>query len=177
MDRGLLGQIVTPATGNRLKPGRAWCADNAAFSGRYPGDDAYLAWLAARLPSVGDCAVAVAPDIPLDAAATLALSAPMLPRIRALSYPVALCAQDGLEQLDVPWRDFDVLFIAGSTQWKLSAAAAALARDRADAEGWRGEAEGIDLTLTFQRHKRDGARRLSRREPINLGLPRVGGGG
>lgn len=120
MDCGDLGQIVTPATGNRLEPGRAWCADNAAFSGGYPGDDAYLAWLKVRAHMAADCAFAVAPDVPFDAAATLALSAPMLPKIRALGYPVALCAQDGLEHLDVPWGDFDVLFIAGSTEWKLS---------------------------------------------------------
>lgn len=129
MDCGLLGQIVTPATGNRLEPGRTWCADNAAFSGGYPGDDAYLAWLAARARLAADCVFAVAPDVPFDAAATLKLSALMLPRIRALGYPVALCAQDGLEDLDVPWDDFDVLFIAGSTEWKLSTAAALIARE------------------------------------------------
>ena len=38
-----------------------------------------------------------------DAAATLTRSAPMLPRIRALGYPAALVAQDGLEHLAVPW--------------------------------------------------------------------------
>lgn len=129
MDCGLLGQIVTPATGNRLEPGRRWCADNAAFTGGYPGDDAYLAWLTDRLPMVAECAFAVAPDVPFGAAATLKLSAPMLPRIRALGYPVALCAQDGLEDLTVPWDDFDVLFIAGSTDWKLSPAAALIARE------------------------------------------------
>lgn len=127
MSQGLLGQIVTPAAGNRLESGRRWCADNAAFSGGYPGDDAYLAWLEARAPMAGDCAFAVAPDVPFDAAATLALSAPMLPRIRALGYQVALCAQDGLEHLTVPWGDFDVLFLAGSTEWKLSKAARDLA--------------------------------------------------
>lgn len=127
MDSGLLGQIVTPAAGNRLGPGRRWCADNAAFTGGYPGDDAYLAWLTVRRHLAGDCGFAVAPDVPFDAAATLALSAPMLPRIRALGYPAALCAQDGLEHLDVPWDAFDVLFLAGSTEWKLSKAARDLA--------------------------------------------------
>jgi hypothetical protein len=123
MDTGLLGQIVTPAAGNRLGAGRAWCADNAAFTGGYPGDDAYLAWLSERASAAADCRFAVAPDVPFDAAATLKLSGPMLPRIRALGYPAALCAQDGLEDLTVPWDDFDVLFIAGSTAWKLSKAA------------------------------------------------------
>lgn len=57
---------------------------------------------------------------------TLARSAPHLPAIRTLGYPAALVAQDGLEHLDVPWDDFDALFIGGSTEWKLGKAAARL---------------------------------------------------
>ena len=136
MDCGLIGQIVTPVAGNRLETGRVWCADNAAFTGGYPGDDAYLRWLGARAHLAADCRFAVAPDVPFDAAATLALSAPMLPRIRALGYPVALCAQDGLEHLDVPWDDFDVLFIAGSTEWKVSAAASVLVMQAKERGKW-----------------------------------------
>jgi len=126
MNQGLLGQIVTPAAGNRLEAGREWCADNAVFAGRYPGDEAYLAWLADRHEHAALCRFAVAPDVVGDAAATLALSAPMLPRIRALGYPAALVAQNGLEDLDVPWDSFDVLFIGGDTGWKLGPAARAL---------------------------------------------------
>jgi hypothetical protein len=50
------------------------------------------------------------------------LSVPMLRRIRAAGYRPALVAQDGLEALPVPWEAFDVLFIGGSTAWKLSEA-------------------------------------------------------
>jgi hypothetical protein len=58
----------------------------------------------------------------------------MLPRIRVLGFPAALVAQDGLERLDVPWAAFDVLFIGGSTEWKLGEAARALVA-RAKARG------------------------------------------
>lgn len=119
MTAGLLAQIATPASGNVINPGTDWCADNAVFAGKYPGDDAYLAWLQARLPFVDRCLFAVAPDVVGDAAATLALSAPMLPRIRALGYKAALVAQNGLEDLEVPWETFDCLFIGGDTTWKL----------------------------------------------------------
>ncbi|MEU8251063.1 site-specific integrase [Nonomuraea sp. NPDC048916] len=44
-------------------------------------------------------------------------------------------------------------------------------RARAEAEGWLGEIEGIDLTLTFLRQKRDQTRRLARVAPIHLGMP------
>lgn len=126
MALGTLGQIATPAAGNRVLPGTEWIADNAVFAGKYPGDAAYLAWLTGRVHLAADCRFVVAPDVVGDAVATLALSAPMLPRIRALGFPVALVAQDGLEDLDVPWDDFDCLFIGGSTAWKLGAAARAL---------------------------------------------------
>lgn len=45
-------------------------------------------------------------------------------------------------------------------------------RQRAHEEGWLGEIEGIDLTLTFLRHKRDDASRLSNRTTA-LGTPEV----
>jgi hypothetical protein len=46
-----------------------------------------------------------------------------------LGYPAALVGQDGLERLTVPWDEFDVLFIGGSTEWKLSDAARQLAAE------------------------------------------------
>ncbi|HEX2805266.1 MAG TPA: site-specific integrase [Kineosporiaceae bacterium] len=46
-------------------------------------------------------------------------------------------------------------------------------RSRAAHEGWLGEVEGLDLTLTFLRQKRQQTRRLTRAAPIELGLPGV----
>ncbi|MGI8445729.1 MAG: tyrosine-type recombinase/integrase [Streptosporangiaceae bacterium] len=46
-------------------------------------------------------------------------------------------------------------------------------RSRAGHEGWLGEVEGIDLTLTFLRQKREQTQRLTRVAPINLGMPGV----
>lgn len=50
-------------------------------------------------------------------------------------------------------------------------------RERAVAEGWRGEIDGLDLTLTFLRSKREQARRFARSGPVSLGLPVVPGRG
>lgn len=44
-------------------------------------------------------------------------------------------------------------------------------RGRAEQEGWLGEVQGIDLTLTFLRQKREETKRLARIAPINLGMP------
>ena len=126
MRAGLLDQIVNPASGNRVIPGVRWCADNAVYGGGYPGDQRYLRWLSARRHLSWWCEFAVAPDVVCDAAATLARSAPMLPKIRRLGYPAALVAQNGLEHLTVPWDSFDVLFIGGDDEWKEGTAAADL---------------------------------------------------
>lgn len=44
-------------------------------------------------------------------------------------------------------------------------------RERAQTEGWIGEIEGIDLTLTFLRAKREESERLTRRPTVDLGIP------
>lgn len=46
-------------------------------------------------------------------------------------------------------------------------------RTRAQHEAWFGEVEGIALTLTFLRQKRDETKRLARITPVELGLPVV----
>jgi len=119
MQDDLLGFIDTPAQGNKRPSGVVWCADNGCFGKGYPGDDKWLGWLEKNAHDASTCLFATAPDVVGDAPATLARSLPFLPKIRGLGYPAALVAQDGLEDLDIPWDAFDVLFIGGSTEWKL----------------------------------------------------------
>ena len=45
-------------------------------------------------------------------------------------------------------------------------------RGRAEAEGWIGEIEGIELTLTFLRAKRDETQRRAQRPSVDLGIPK-----
>jgi hypothetical protein len=127
MRTGDIGMICTPREGREPLPGVTWAGDNGCFGKGYPGDPAWLAWLARLAPHADRCLWATAPDVVGDAAATLARSWPHLPAIRALGYPAALVAQDGLEHLPVPWTEFDVLFLGGTTEWKLGPAAAQLA--------------------------------------------------
>jgi site-specific recombinase XerC len=44
-------------------------------------------------------------------------------------------------------------------------------RTQAETEGWIGEIEGIDLTLTFLRAKRDETQRRAQRPAVHLGIP------
>ena len=124
MRDGLIGYMDTPAQGNARPEGVAWAADNGCFGRGYPGDEAWLAWLAGNDPA--GCLLATAPDVVCDADATTARSLPFLPAIRALGYPAAYVAQDGLTSESCPWPEFDVLFIGGSTAWKLGPDARAL---------------------------------------------------
>lgn len=136
MRSGVIGLIDTPLQRNTRPPGVTWCADNGCFGSKYPGDAAWFAWLTRHAPDAGTCLFATAPDVVGDAEATLVRSAPWLPRIRALGYPAAFVAQDGLEDLVIPWDEFDVLFIGGSTEWKLGAAARAIVRQARDRGKW-----------------------------------------
>jgi hypothetical protein len=125
-----VGVMLTPMMGNKLPEDRAWSADTGCFlQPDKHDDDRYLAWLESRLHAVDRCLFATAPDVVGDALATIKCSVPMLSRIRAIGYPSALVAQDGLEDLPVPWDEFDALFVGGTTTWKLSEAAYALARE------------------------------------------------
>jgi len=129
MTAGRLGLIATPRQGNRHLPGVTWCADTGCYGRGYPGDERWLAWLARLSEHAPQCAFALAPDVPGDAAATLARSRPWLAAIRDLGYPAGYAAQDGQEHLPVPWDECDVLFLAGSTEWKLGPHARRLAAE------------------------------------------------
>jgi hypothetical protein len=133
-----LGVIMTPRQGNRLLPDVPFCIDNNCGPGSdgqagsgYPGDRAYLEFLShLSAQSRRRCVFATAPDVLGDPVATIERSARFVYRVRAwFGLPVALVAQDGLEYLDIPWNWFDVLFIGGSTEWKLGAGARELVRE------------------------------------------------
>lgn len=125
MADGLIGFIDTPRQGNHRPAGIAWCADNGCFGSSFD-ETHWWEWLQRNAASADECVFATAPDVVGDANATLERSLPWLPRIRSLGYPAALVAQDGQLPELTPWGAFDVLFIGGSTEWKLGAEARTL---------------------------------------------------
>jgi hypothetical protein len=118
MEAGKLGFIDTPGQQNIRPSGVTWCADNGAFSDRFD-EDKWWRFLLKHAPDADTCVFAVAPDVVGDAQATLDRSIPWLPKIRALGYPAAFVAQDGVQNLTVPWDEFDALFIGGTDNFKL----------------------------------------------------------
>jgi hypothetical protein len=153
MSAGLLDCMTTPAQGNRIPDRANFACDNGKFGKGWPGADAWFAWLRRTIHryGTGRCLWAVAPDVPGDAARTLDESQPWLAEIRSLGVPAAFAAQDGAEVDDrlLPWGEFDVLFLGGSTEFKLGSAAARLA------------AEAIDRGLTVHMGRVNSRRRLA----------------
>lgn len=127
MSAGLLGCMVTPAEGKQPPPGSIWAADNGKFGKGYPGDAGFLRWLE-RLTPGDPCRFVVVPDAPFRAAETLDLYPRLAPAVRAMGFPAALAGQNGMEHMDIPWDDVDVVGIGGDTDWKVGLGGAALAR-------------------------------------------------
>lgn len=113
------GQITTPHRfGKRIRQGFRWIADNGCFTDKW-NEQRWLAWIDHMRPFQPSCLMATAPDIVGDAAATLERFEHYAPMLRERGWPVGLVAQDGLESLAWP-DEYDVLFIGGTTEWKLS---------------------------------------------------------
>lgn len=121
LDAGVLGLLNTPKNAYPIAEGWTWAADNGCYNAAtYGGDAAWFAWLQKFTPEQrATCLFATAPDVVGDHYATRLRSAMWLRRIRGLGYPAAFVAQDGMTVENTPWHWFDVLFIGGSTEWKL----------------------------------------------------------
>jgi hypothetical protein len=140
-----VGLLIRPGNGYAAAVGRFafWAADNGVFTvkGSFSAD-AFRAMLSdERLLAARDrCLFVNAPDVLTvnadgscfgDAEATLAAFPAWAAEIRALGYPVALVAQDGLEtMLDrIPWDELDAIFLGASTDWKIGEGARIVAAE------------------------------------------------
>jgi hypothetical protein len=122
----LVGRLISPRCGNVVLSGQLWAGDNDAFGA---WDEEKFIKMLNRLDGVPNCLFVASPDVVGDARATVDRFWDWRAEIIGRGFPVALVAQDGAEDLDLPWDAFDALFIGGrkaETEWKLSAAAADL---------------------------------------------------
>lgn len=125
MQAGLIDCIETPRQGNAPVEGATWCADNGCFTDVW-SEDAWWQFLENNAERAESCMFAVAPDVVGEAWPTQMRAMSWLAKIRELGYPAAYVAQDGARTDRIPWEHFDVLFLGGSTEWKLGWEAAAL---------------------------------------------------
>jgi hypothetical protein len=120
-------QLITPLTRRtRQRPEAGWAADNGAFGREGFDADAFLSLLERNSDARHLCHFVAVPDVVGSARRTLEAFEHW--RYRLGSWPLALVAQDGLEDLDIPWNGISAIFIGGSTSWKLSKAAADVVR-------------------------------------------------
>jgi len=133
-----LGVILTPRMSNVIPYEHTiWAVDTGCFL--HPESfslQKYLDWLRMRQQWQPTCLFATAPDVVRDAQATWERSKEVLPQLRELGYAAALVAQDGIEHMAIDWNAFDVLFVGGSTQWKLSEIAYDLIAEAVNQRKW-----------------------------------------
>ena len=130
-----IGTMLSYRGGQRTDGHAAWAADNGCFARptKY-SDDGFLNWLDGM--DRNGCLFAVAADVLGDAVATLERALPILPRIQKLGYPAAYVGQDGLTDKLIPWDKLDAFFVGGSTEWKLSNAAAQFVGEAKRRDKW-----------------------------------------
>ena len=118
-ERNDLGAMVTVSQGNRIPDGVPIGIDNECFlhPERFGNGRAFLELIAQFDP--GDVLFATAPDIVGNWDATLKRSQPWLDRIRSAGVPAAIVIQNDATATTLPWDAIDVVFIGGTTDWKL----------------------------------------------------------
>ena len=119
-----IGVMLSFNAGKQSKHGHnLFAADNGCFvqADKY-SDDGFLAWLDQL--DRASCLFATAPDVVGDAVGTRKRAYRMLPRIRELGFKAAFVVQDGETVDQIRWDEMDAIFVGGSTEWKLSQAAA-----------------------------------------------------
>jgi len=124
LDHPYIGWLKTPSNRNSItsivRADVPWACDNDCFVKLKRRD--YLAMLRQlKTANRSRLLFVTAPDVVADAAATLARFRLWQPALAYLDLPIALVAQDGQEDLPVPWGQIACLFIGGSTRWKLGA--------------------------------------------------------
>lgn len=114
-------ELLTPTTRRyRQRVEQYFAIDNGAFAGFRP--DSFKFLLNRELDAAHLCRFVAVPDVVGSARRTLEVFEHW--RYLLSGWPLALVAQDGQDDLDISWNGITAIFIGGSTQFKLSKAAA-----------------------------------------------------
>lgn len=112
-----------------------WAADNGCFAqGERFKLEKFYDWLDGVPRS--RLLFAVAPDVFPDAVATLERSRPVMAELRSRGCRPAFVAQNDAERTDIPWDEFDCLFLGGQDHWKLGHGARVLTAEAKSRGKW-----------------------------------------
>jgi len=118
-------QLFTPLTRFLCQdPEAHFGIDNGCFKKFF--EQAFLSLLEREYERRHLCRFVCCPDIVGSARRTLEIFERW--KHRLAGWPIALVAQDGLEDMTIPWDDISAIFIGGSTQWKDGPHAGAIVR-------------------------------------------------
>jgi hypothetical protein len=122
VSRDEVEQLITPLSRFlRQKPHQNFAIDNGAFAGF--NQAGFLSLLQRESEAKHLCRFVVVPDVVGDARRTLEVFEHW--QYRLTGWPLALAAQDGIEDLTIPWRKIAAIFIGGSDKFKLGQGAKA----------------------------------------------------
>ena len=114
-------QLLTPLTRRlRKKPEAMFAIDNGAFAGFNKKE--FLALLAKNQSAAEQCRFVAVPDVVASARRTLEVFEHW--RYQLAPWQLAFVAQDGIEELPIPWEDIAAVFIGGTTEFKMGRHAA-----------------------------------------------------
>jgi hypothetical protein len=107
------GQLITPLT-SYSRWSDVFAIDNGAFS-RFDEYN-FNRLLKREINNIDNCLFVTIPDIVGSARRTNEVFKRLRHKYRP--WKVAYVAQDGAEDLEIPWDDFDCLFLGGGDPWK-----------------------------------------------------------
>lgn len=140
-DGDVLGCLPTPHTGNDPKSleslGLPMAADNGCFGGL--NSERFVVMLNAFRDSDASLGWVAVPDVVANGDETFRLWGRWEPVVRAFGFTPAMVLQDGMDRLSVHQFDAPVLFIGGSTAFKLGGLAADLTAD------WRAKGRPVHM--------------------------------
>lgn len=111
------GQLLSPTT-RHTNTGCVFAIDNGAYS-KFDSNG-FRKLLEREEHNRSRCLFVTVPDIVANARRTMEIW-----RYRhqfVQDWPMALVAQDGMEDIDIPWHEFNAIFIGGGDPWKDSTA-------------------------------------------------------
>lgn len=121
---GILTTYQHKGVPSGIVAGLPWAADNCAFGDNFDADR-FLAWLPTMQAYRASCLFVAVPDVVGDSAATMTRWHEWQSQLTG--WPLAFVCQDGQQPQEIP-AACAVVFIGGTTGWKLSECAAACIR-------------------------------------------------
>ena len=132
---GYMQNLYNGGVSEGIKAGRPWMLDNGVYSGKFT-TESWIVELERWSDYVDTCLGVVVPDGVGDAELTLKRWKEFSGIPRSYGYRVCFVSQDGMITEDVPWDEFDALFVGGTDHHKLNGEGEALCRESLSRKKW-----------------------------------------